>query len=166
MEQGVSMKRRNIALLLVGLVLGAALITPAGAHVGGSVGHVWKKHMLPLAKKAFYTKTQSNARYMPKSAKTVVAYAHIAADGTLDTANSYRVNASDQYNALPGLYCIDLATTAAEGIQVTLDGLTSGDTSAVFGDPFTSCDTGDDVSVMTSNSGGAGENRGFYILFY
>ena len=63
-------RKRGIALILVGMVLGAALIAPAGAHIG-SVKHTWKKHFLPLAKKAFYTKKQTvttkqaNQRYVP-----------------------------------------------------------------------------------------------------
>lgn len=56
-------RRRGIALLLVGMVLGAALISPAGAHIG-SVKHTWREHFLPLAKKAFYTKKQSNERFL------------------------------------------------------------------------------------------------------
>ena len=65
--------RRDLVLLLVGGLLAAMLITPAGAHVGGTVGHLWKQHLLPLAKKSFYTKAQSDGRYLGKTAKAADA---------------------------------------------------------------------------------------------
>lgn len=53
--------RRSAAIFLVlGLLMGLLLLTPAGAHVGGTVGHLWKQHLLPQAKKSFYTKKQVN----------------------------------------------------------------------------------------------------------
>lgn len=69
MADNKSGRKKGIALLIVGMVLGATLITPAGAHIS-SVSHTWKKHFLPLAKKVFYTKkqtfskTQANNRFL------------------------------------------------------------------------------------------------------
>ena len=37
--------RSRIALLVVGVMIGGMLLTPAGAHVGGTVGHLWKSHL-------------------------------------------------------------------------------------------------------------------------
>jgi len=59
--------RRGVALLVLGLVLGTMLVTPAGAHVSTSMTHLWSKHLRPLAVKVFYTKSQSDARYYKKS---------------------------------------------------------------------------------------------------
>ena len=50
---------RGIALALAGIVMGSLLLTPAGAHVGGTVGHLWN-HLRPKAKQIFYTKSQVN----------------------------------------------------------------------------------------------------------
>jgi len=46
------------------MLIGVLLLTPAGAHVGGTVGHLWKKHIRPKAVKTFYTKQQSNKRFV------------------------------------------------------------------------------------------------------
>jgi hypothetical protein len=35
-----------------------------GSPVGGTVGHLWSDHIRPLAENIFYTKSQSNARYV------------------------------------------------------------------------------------------------------
>jgi hypothetical protein len=55
-------------LILVGGLIATALFTPAGAHVGGTPAHLWKKHLAPMAKKLFYTKAQSDGRYLKKTA--------------------------------------------------------------------------------------------------
>jgi hypothetical protein len=52
------------AAVVAGVVVGALVVTPAGAHVGGTVGHLWTKHIRPLATDIFYTKTQSNKRFV------------------------------------------------------------------------------------------------------
>jgi hypothetical protein len=52
------------AAVIAGVVVGALVVTPAGAHVGGTVGHLWTKHIRPLATDIFYTKTQSNTRFV------------------------------------------------------------------------------------------------------
>lgn len=39
-----------MALLAVGVTIGIAMVaTPAGAHVGGTVGHLWNDHIKPKA---------------------------------------------------------------------------------------------------------------------
>ena len=58
-------RKRGVALLCVGLVLGATLVTPAGA-VSASTARLWKQ-LKPLAAKVFYTKKQSDARYYKKA---------------------------------------------------------------------------------------------------
>jgi hypothetical protein len=78
-------RKRGIALLIVGMVLGALLIAPAGAHIS-SVKHTWKKHFLPLAKKAFYTEKESNSRFDAQKArlgKTETGmYSFVGTDGS------------------------------------------------------------------------------------
>lgn len=48
-------------------------ISPAGAHVGGTVTHLWTQHIKPKVTALVYTKTQSNARYLGKTAKAADA---------------------------------------------------------------------------------------------
>ena len=56
-----------MALLIVGVLIGSALITPVGAHVGGTVGHLWSQHIKPKTTQLFYTKQQSNSRFLRMS---------------------------------------------------------------------------------------------------
>ncbi len=62
MRKRISGHGRWVALLIVGVLIGSALITPVGAHVGGSVAHLWNQHIKPKATQLFYTKQQSNSR--------------------------------------------------------------------------------------------------------
>ena len=52
------------------MLLSLSLVTPVGAHVGGTVGHLWNEQLLPLAKGVFYTKAQSNQRYLSPNETT------------------------------------------------------------------------------------------------
>ena len=49
--------RRDVLLLIVGALIATALISPVGAHVGGTVSHLWSKHIRPKA----------DARYLKKN---------------------------------------------------------------------------------------------------
>jgi hypothetical protein len=51
--------RRLVAALAAGILVGATMVSPAGAHITSSVSHV-VKHM----QKFFFTKSQSDARYV------------------------------------------------------------------------------------------------------
>jgi hypothetical protein len=88
--------RRGVALLTVGLVLLAMLVTPAGAHVG-TMSHLWTKHMKPLAVKLFFTKGQSDARYYKKTDADARYYTKAGAD-----ARYYTTGAADARFALKG----------------------------------------------------------------
>ena len=57
-------KRYRIVAAGLALAVIALAVTPAGAHIGTTVGHVWTKHLLPLAKKTFFTKAKSDKRYV------------------------------------------------------------------------------------------------------
>jgi hypothetical protein len=88
--------RRGVALVSLGLVLTAMVVTPAGAHVTTSVGHLWK-HMKPLAAKVFYTKKQSDARYYKKADSDARYYTKAGSD-----ARYYTTSAADARFALKG----------------------------------------------------------------
>lgn len=113
--------KRGIALVLVGMVLGAALITPAGAHIS-SVSHTWKKHFLPLAKKAFYTKTQSNAKYLGKTAKAADAD---KLDG-LDSAAYAKSSTVPVFDSVTFEGYLGLTTTAQDVASVTISAPSDG----------------------------------------
>ena len=57
---------RNISFLIAGFVIGALMMSPVGAHVGNQVRHLWD-HIRPLVKDDFYTKGQSDRRFIRKS---------------------------------------------------------------------------------------------------
>jgi hypothetical protein len=59
-------RRVLIAVISAILALGV-LVAPAAADMDGTPAHVWKQHLLPLAKKVFYTKAQSDAKYATKT---------------------------------------------------------------------------------------------------
>jgi hypothetical protein len=54
---------RVFAAILAGMLAGSIIMTPAGAHITTSVKHLINKHI----KKQFYTKKQSNARFVLKT---------------------------------------------------------------------------------------------------
>jgi hypothetical protein len=60
---------RVIAAIIAGMLAGSIIMTPAGAHITPSVKHLINKHI----KKQFYTKKQSNARFVLKADSTALA---------------------------------------------------------------------------------------------
>lgn len=75
------MSKRSTALLMAaGILIGATMVAPAGAHVGGSVGHLWKKHIRPLADKRFFTKQQANNRFLSETITVVESSGSIPVD--------------------------------------------------------------------------------------
>ena len=69
----LSIAKRDVALFLAGAVVAGFFITPVGAHVGGSVAHLWSNHIRPKVTDLVYTKAQSNNRYLMKEAKAADA---------------------------------------------------------------------------------------------
>ena len=61
--------KRQLSFLVIGILIGAIFISPAGAHVGSAVGHLWRDHIRPKVKALVYTKAQSDARFLAKNAK-------------------------------------------------------------------------------------------------
>jgi hypothetical protein len=96
-----NLKRREIALMIVGVMVGAIMLTPASAHVGGTPLHLWRQHLAPLAKKVFYTKTQSNARFAN------------AVAGTDKAKNADKLDGMDSTTFAPAM----AAATAFGGVQ-------------------------------------------------
>jgi hypothetical protein len=65
--------KRDVLMLLTGVLVAGILISPAGAHVGGTVAHLWGQHIKPRVTNLVFTKTQSDARYLGKTAKAADA---------------------------------------------------------------------------------------------
>jgi hypothetical protein len=70
-------KRAVIAasLLVLAALLAAAFVAPAGAHVGGTINHLWNGpgHIKSKAMQLFYTKAQSDSKYLGSSSKAADA---------------------------------------------------------------------------------------------
>ena len=59
-----SLKSKAGVTLLAVVLAGGWLVASVVAHDSTSIGQDWREHYSPLAKKIFYTKTQSNARFV------------------------------------------------------------------------------------------------------
>jgi hypothetical protein len=59
-----SLKGKAVVSLLVISVIGGWLVAPSVAHDNDRISHNWGRHYKRLAKKIFYTKGQSNARFV------------------------------------------------------------------------------------------------------
>ena len=74
MKKLFSSRRRSVALLLVGIMFGGLLISPAGAHVNERVGHLWG-HIRPrvialIEGESRRERATSDAKYERKIAAT------------------------------------------------------------------------------------------------
>jgi len=136
--------RVRIALVIAGLVMGALLISPAGAHVSDNVGHLWKQHIKPLAMKTFYTKKQSNQRFQSRAH---LGYAYITSAGVLDMDRSR--NVAEVQKQAAGIYCLRPTFVpksvvasgvrdagSADGIVETKVSPDSSSCQAIFGEAF------------------------------
>lgn len=97
------------------------------------------------------------------AAGSAVAFAHVAADGTLDTANSKSISAAVQ-TGQPGYYCVTASVPVRNFVASADFSGVAKYAAASFDDPFTSCPAGA-VVVSTYNSAGAYTSTPFYIAF-
>jgi hypothetical protein len=118
------------------------------------------------AKRIFYTKAQADERYVnaDEVGAGPVAYAHVSANGSLDTGASRNMTSTSK--GATGYCCVDVAVPFAN-VQVTADGGSQRDASATRDDPFTSCPATADLTVQTYSgiNGGAADSN-FWILFH
>jgi hypothetical protein len=87
---------RRIAVLGSILVVAAALMAPAGAHVGGTVDHLWGSHLKSKVTNLVYTKTQANSRFARKT-ETVTIAGNLAPGKTITGIFGASSGASTQY---------------------------------------------------------------------
>lgn len=80
-------KGRTAALLLAGMVMGSLLLTPAGAHVGNRVKHLWTQHVRPKADDRYVRLVAQPGQTL--SGQLTERYA--PDDGFVLTGDTYRV---------------------------------------------------------------------------
>jgi hypothetical protein len=96
---------RAAMLLAVGVLVGVMMmVTPASAHVGGTVAH-----LVGHLKAYFYTKSQSNARFVNVTEKAARAYATV--DPTAGTDGQFVAGGkTKKFNSIrrpsTGVYCL------------------------------------------------------------
>jgi hypothetical protein len=110
----------------------------------------------------------ASSAFAPASAS---AFAHVNPNGTLDSANSR--NVALRARPVPGAYCLDVtAAQTPQSVVATLDISATGAATdkiratvvpAVVN--FNCPGTGADTLIDTTNAGGVGVTRGFYVVF-
>jgi hypothetical protein len=96
-----------------------------------------------------------------------LAYARIAADGTLDPAQSKNVTAANVSRPSVGRYCFNGLGFTPKGAQVTGEFVINIVASTTV-EPFDhfACAGAEDAEVTTVDGGGGPTDHGFFILFY
>lgn len=116
-------KARTAALLITGLMMGSLFFTPAGAHVGNRVRHLWTQHIRPKADHRYVRRTaqpgqtlsgQLTERYAPNAgfALTGDTYRVPLPEGTPAPDLEYRPNGTTSVTcpgigrSSPGTLCV------------------------------------------------------------
>jgi hypothetical protein len=150
--------RAVVALFAVAIV-GGWLVAPGAAHNSGNVRHNWRRHYAPLAKKIFFTKANSNTRFinvgeqasdarlldgLDSTAFAGVSHVHGGGDITSGTVAEARIDAALARDA--EVFGI---VTAADGTGSTLDAdLLDGMNSSAFA-TSSHVHSGDDIASGT-----------------
>jgi hypothetical protein len=100
------MQRRNVwrrtalVIVVLGALLGLTLPNAAQGHVGGTVDHLWVDHIRPRTDARYYTKSQSNARFVNVNEQAADAVHADEADNaeTLDGHDSSDFATSTSHN--------------------------------------------------------------------
>jgi hypothetical protein len=94
---------------------------------------------------------------------SALAYAHVKADGTLDTANSKNVGAS-KLTAGTGYFCVNASVPVQNVIATPADTIVGRQIMVGFDDFFTSCPDNAAI-VQTFDATGKPTASAFYIVF-
>jgi hypothetical protein len=92
------------------MLIGVILLTPASAHPG-TPSHLWNDHLKEKAKDVFFTKAQSNNRFVNESD---VAFA-LVDQNPLELVDEWSQNFDDVTRPDTGIYCL----TPSPGINLT-----------------------------------------------
>jgi hypothetical protein len=114
---------RTIALLAIGLSLGSAITaTPVASHVGGTVSHLWTKHIRPKTDARYYTKAQAEGRF-------VSSFETASNADRLDFRDSSDFLGSDM-NKPSSFEIVSAGSTASESVSCAFGKATGGGFSA------------------------------------
>ena len=103
-------RKVSAGLIVVGFVIGALIVTPAGAHLGGKVKHLWKDHIMPKADARYaLTGHDHDDRYYIKAEVDTL----LGSQRFIETGNGVGNN----------LGCTTgLAVRVANGLDIAVDG--------------------------------------------
>jgi hypothetical protein len=149
----------SLVVALIALVLAAA-----GTAVAGPAAI---ERALTKSKVKTIARKQANAQI----SKRAPAFAHVLADGTVDTANSSRIGTANVTNgATQGYYCFSGLPFPARGGSATVDWNSTGpiDALALLGlGTGTECPAGTQFFVDTRASDGTGSFKtAFFVTVY
>jgi hypothetical protein len=135
--------------------------------INGSItGKDIKQGSIPLTalkKLPVGTPGPAGAPGAPGAPGSALAFAHVLANGTLDTSKSKNVSAAKKISS-PGYYCVSPTVPVQNIIATAADTISGRQIVAGFNDPFTSCPPEAWV-VQTFNGTGAATDTDFYVVF-
>jgi hypothetical protein len=139
-----------VALLAAGIVIGIAMIgTPAGAHVGGTVNHLWS-HLRPKADKRYVNETELMWAVVDGDGEAIVR-GNRAVSVNRSSAGVYQVRfASNVRNCV---YDASIGLTGASGNPPPGEIGVVGEAVSVSG-----------VWVQTFDSAGTSADRDFHLI--
>jgi hypothetical protein len=141
---------RLVALLATGIVIGVAMVgTPAGAHVGGTVNHLWN-HLKPKA----------DARYVNE---TELLWAVVDGDGEAIVRGNRAVSVN---RSSAGIYQVRFARNVRNCVYVASTGLTGASGNPPPGEIAVVGEAASvrGVWIQTWDSAGTSADRDFHLI--
>jgi hypothetical protein len=140
----------SVALLAAGIAIGVVMVaTPAGAHVGGSVNHLWN-HLKPKA----------DARYVNE---TELLWAVVDGDGEAIVRGNRAVSVN---RSSAGIYQVRFARNVRNCVYVASIGLTGSSGNPPPGEIGVVGEAAsvNGVWIQTFDSAGASADRDFHLI--
>jgi hypothetical protein len=139
-----------VALLATGMVIGVAMVgTPAGAHVGGTVNHLWN-HLMPKADARYVNESELLWAVVDGSTGTLARGNRVASTNR-SSAGTYQVRFTR--NVRNCVYVATIGLTGASGTSAAADIAVVGEAISVNG-----------VFVTVEDPPGARVDRSFHLL--
>jgi hypothetical protein len=153
-KESVAMQRKKrwaaVALLAAGMAIGIVMVaTPAGAHVGGTVNHLWN-HLKPKADKRYVNEKE-------------LLWAVVDGDGEAIVRGNGAVSVN---RSVAGIYQVRFTRNVRNCVYVASTGLTGASGNPPPGEIAV---VGENASVrgvwvQTFDSAGASADRDFHLL--
>jgi hypothetical protein len=141
-------RRQAALLLLAGTLIGIILLTPAGAHIGDSVSHLWSDHIRP----------KGDLRY--ESDKDVL-FATVSANGTLGS-NDGATSVTKFGSAGDGDYAVIFNRNVSQCAPVATIADTVGGSGEITAEPYSQDVKG--VFITTRNPNGSASDNDFNLV--